>query len=457
MSAFPSRRSPRHLAVCAAMVLGLGVVAAVPAWADETPPDSTPVTTTVPDTTAPPTTTAATTAPPVTSAPPVTQGPTRPGATTTTVPKEDDAATTTTAPPVDEDSIGYANTPAPQVPSADSDPLFHAARTVDADLRNVDIARIAFEKAKARSLAHDDVAAASKVITEKKVEVHAAARKRLEAADESLRAAALYAYTGYGAEQTAVDNPELNGATTVLPYVTYVRVSITQATNTVNEHTAHTKATAAALASAKANSDADAAGAAADKRAYTEAKATLVEAKDKLKRDMAALEDLVGSISDLAPGSLQKLPKNVKLPEGVHVVESPAGSIVVPAKADPRTVIALQFIVGQLGKRYVWGATGPSTYDCSGLMLRAYQAAGVTTIPRVSQAQQIWATPVSALEAQPGDLVFFGTPAYHVGVYIGGGLMINAPYTGTVVRIDKVWSSVTGFGRPIWSTPAPDA
>ncbi|MBS1848740.1 MAG: C40 family peptidase, partial [Actinobacteria bacterium] len=147
---------------------------------------------------------------------------------------------------------------------------------------------------------------------------------------------------------------------------------------------------------------------------------------------------------------LDRLPDVVALPPGATAVASPAGTIVVPATADPRTVVALQFIVAQIGKPYLWGGTGPQAYDCSGLMLRAFQSAGVRTMPRVSQAQQIWATPVAGTDIQPGDLVFFGRPAYHVGVYIGGGLMIDAPYTGAHVRVDHVWSSVSGYGRVVW-------
>lgn len=447
-----SPRASRRWRAVGVLITGLWISVSVPAWASPVPvEDEPPTTVTVPTPTSlPPVTPPATTptVPSTNPSPPTTKAPRGDGTTTT-------SSTTTTAPPLDPNDQNYAATPAPEVPSASSDPLFHAARTVDADLRDVDLARAAFKKAKAHSLNQNKVAAKSLKRTDAQRARDNAARSRRDAAQTRLKAASLYAYTGYGTERTASDHAEIHGATTVLPYVTYVRVTVSEATRDVAEHNRAVAATSAELASRKASSDRDARQATEAKRAYATAKKTLVEAKDKLKRDMDALQDLVASLSDLAPGSLQQLPEDFKLPEGAHLVESPAGSIVVPAKADPRTVIALQFIIGQLGKRYVWGGTGPSTYDCSGLMLRAYQAAGVTSMPRVSQAQQVWATPVPALEAQPGDLVFFGTPAYHVGVYIGGGLMINAPFTGTVVRVDKVWSSVSGFGRPVWSTAAP--
>jgi peptidoglycan DL-endopeptidase CwlO len=92
---------------------------------------------------------------------------------------------------------------------------------------------------------------------------------------------------------------------------------------------------------------------------------------------------------------------------------------------------AMQFALGEVGKPYVWGATGPNSYDCSGLMLRAYQAAGVT-LPRVA-AQQYWAgTQLPVRQAQPGDLLFWGydtsNPAsiHHVAMYLGNGRMVEA-------------------------------
>jgi cell wall-associated NlpC family hydrolase len=105
----------------------------------------------------------------------------------------------------------------------------------------------------------------------------------------------------------------------------------------------------------------------------------------------------------------------------------------------------------------VWGAEGPSTFDCSGLTSFAYAAAGVT-IPRVSRAQ--FATyaamrPVDPLHLVAGDLVFFAdNPSdpgtiHHVGMYIGRGLMVEAPHTGAVVRTSSIWrSSYAGAVRP---------
>jgi cell wall-associated NlpC family hydrolase len=95
---------------------------------------------------------------------------------------------------------------------------------------------------------------------------------------------------------------------------------------------------------------------------------------------------------------------------------------------------AIAVAKAQLGKPYVWGASGPDSFDCSGLTAYAWGAAGVG-LPHNAAAQQGMGMSVSQADLAPGDLVFFGSPAYHVGIYLGGGLMIHAPTSGDVVRI----------------------
>ena len=97
----------------------------------------------------------------------------------------------------------------------------------------------------------------------------------------------------------------------------------------------------------------------------------------------------------------------------------------------------------ELGRPYVYGAEGPNTFDCSGLMQYIFGKIGIS-LPRTSQAQQQATTPVS--NPLPGDLVFYGRPAYHVGLYIGGGKMISAPHTGAVVHVTPV-GTPTNYGR----------
>ncbi|KOG25351.1 C40 family peptidase [Streptomyces viridochromogenes] len=112
---------------------------------------------------------------------------------------------------------------------------------------------------------------------------------------------------------------------------------------------------------------------------------------------------------------------------------------------------ALAFARSQIGKPYVWGATGPDSYDCSGLTQGAWKAAGVD-IPRVTYDQVNAGTTVPLSSAQPGDLVFFYDDVTHVGLYIGNGMMIHAPKPGAYVREESIYydgeSSIHSVVRP---------
>jgi cell wall-associated NlpC family hydrolase len=119
---------------------------------------------------------------------------------------------------------------------------------------------------------------------------------------------------------------------------------------------------------------------------------------------------------------------------------------------------AITFARQQLGKPYLWGATGPDAFDCSGLTMMAYRSAGID-IPRTADQQWRWGPRVAPSQVQPGDLVFFaganGTARApgHVGVVIGHGVMIDAPSAGQQVRIEPYTTSgAIGFTRP-WAHP----
>ncbi|GAA3815029.1 C40 family peptidase [Streptomyces coacervatus] len=111
-----------------------------------------------------------------------------------------------------------------------------------------------------------------------------------------------------------------------------------------------------------------------------------------------------------------------------------AGDSSYAAKAEK----ALAFARAQIGKPYVWGATGPGSYDCSGLTQAAWKAAGVS-LPRTTYDQVNSGTTVSLTDAQPGDLIFFYDDISHVGIYIGNGMMIHAPKPGAYVREESVY------------------
>jgi peptidoglycan DL-endopeptidase CwlO len=123
---------------------------------------------------------------------------------------------------------------------------------------------------------------------------------------------------------------------------------------------------------------------------------------------------------------------------------SGVGTVQSWLQAGPVARAAVRWALAQLGDPYRWGATGPDTFDCSGLTSSAYRAAGVG-IPRVSRAQWGAGPHVAVANLLPGDLVFYAdNPAdpatiHHVGLYIGNGLMVHAPHTGDVVRVASIW------------------
>ncbi|WP_326810871.1 NlpC/P60 family protein [Streptomyces scopuliridis] len=108
----------------------------------------------------------------------------------------------------------------------------------------------------------------------------------------------------------------------------------------------------------------------------------------------------------------------------------------------------LAFARAQIGKPYVWGATGPSSYDCSGLTQAAWKEAGVE-LPRTTWEQVKAGTRVATGDLLPGDLVFFYDDISHVGIYIGDGMMIHAPKPGANVREESIYyMPIYGSIRP---------
>ena len=119
------------------------------------------------------------------------------------------------------------------------------------------------------------------------------------------------------------------------------------------------------------------------------------------------------------------------------------GTVLVGPEA---VATALKYALAQLGKPYVWGAEGPDTYDCSGLTMSAYAAAGVL-LPRTSVLQAQVGSPVGLADLLPGDLVFWAyfpsdlSTVHHVALYLGGGMVVHAPQAGDVVRVAPLWLS----------------
>jgi cell wall-associated NlpC family hydrolase len=135
-------------------------------------------------------------------------------------------------------------------------------------------------------------------------------------------------------------------------------------------------------------------------------------------------------------------------------------SLTPPSSSTARAEV-IAYTTARLGAPYVWGGTGPYAvgYDCSGLMMNAFRSVGIP-LPRTSQEQFAWGPQIPASDLQPGDLVFFagsdGTPQApgHVGLYIGGGRIIQAYVTGTNVMISTFGTpgSLAGLQTPVGYT-----
>jgi cell wall-associated NlpC family hydrolase len=110
---------------------------------------------------------------------------------------------------------------------------------------------------------------------------------------------------------------------------------------------------------------------------------------------------------------------------------APTGPIVADSAA---AQTAVDTAMAQRGKPYVWAAAGPGSFDCSGLVLYAYKAAGIS-LPHSSLQQSRMGQAVSRSDLRPGDLIFFYSPVSHVGIYIGNGQMVHAPTSGDVVKV----------------------
>ncbi|GJF32952.1 hypothetical protein KNE206_56520 [Kitasatospora sp. NE20-6] len=153
---------------------------------------------------------------------------------------------------------------------------------------------------------------------------------------------------------------------------------------------------------------------------------TLNEAKAEVQKKLSESQRLLSSLTAAERASITGR-------------ASRAGDRVDISNLPPASGYAAAAVSAALSKRgvpYVWGATGPNSFDCSGLMVWAYAKAGVS-LPRTSQSQATVGVNVGTniANAQPGDLIIYHSDAHHVAMYIGNGLMVHAPHTGDVVKV----------------------
>ncbi|WP_300676347.1 C40 family peptidase [Nocardioides sp.] len=177
------------------------------------------------------------------------------------------------------------------------------------------------------------------------------------------------------------------------------------------------------------------------RRTATEARAAEVAAtKSKLADDKKAIEAKLTTAKSLL-ADLQQKERDAILSRGD--LRMPTD---IPASGRAAAVIA--YAKAQLGDAYVWGAAGPNAFDCSGLTMMAWAAAGVS-LPHSSRAQYSSGPHVAESDLQPGDLVFYYSPISHVGIYIGNGMVLHAANPGEGVKISALHSMpYSGAVRP---------
>lgn len=208
-----------------------------------------------------------------------------------------------------------------------------------------------------------------------------------------------------------------------------------------------TAAAAASASASKAESQAKAATAAA--AALTRSLATRKADLSRRAAQAAALFQRLSATERMALSAAQTPEAADRASRSTTRVPGPETVPPASVPASGRAGLAISTARAQVGKPYVWGATGPGSFDCSGLTSFSWRAAGVS-IPRTSRAQYAAGTKVSRTALQPGDLVYFGSPIYHVALYIGNNMMISAPQPGDVVKYQSVdaFSDYAGATRP---------
>jgi cell wall-associated NlpC family hydrolase len=174
----------------------------------------------------------------------------------------------------------------------------------------------------------------------------------------------------------------------------------------------------------------------------TAAQRLLGSLKEKARLRVLAREKAAAQATLTAPTRGDERPPNGNS-------ETAAPTQLAPAPpASGRAAIAVQTALAQLGKPYVYGAAGPSSFDCSGLTMYSWAAAGVS-LSHASSVQSGEGVPVAISDLRPGDLVFYYSPVSHVAMYIGNGQVVHAPHPGAYVEIVPLYSMPISWARRV--------
>jgi len=165
----------------------------------------------------------------------------------------------------------------------------------------------------------------------------------------------------------------------------------------------------------------------------------------RLEAEAAQRKDEAKKKADEAKAAVNRLTEAERRAMGGGTIAD--GDIKV-APGSGKAYQAMQIALNQRGKPYQWGAEGPNSFDCSGLVYYSFKQVGIT-LPRSSRAQATVGVPVPRNQLQPGDLVFFYNPISHVGIYIGNGQMVHAPQEGQPVKVASINSAPYNTARRV--------
>ena len=179
------------------------------------------------------------------------------------------------------------------------------------------------------------------------------------------------------------------------------------------------------------------------------------ETRDALVKQQATVRAQVKKYSTMLATltAAQRSMFQSRMNPNATAAQKQAVQMLLPTITSAQARKAVQFALAQVGKPYSWGAAGPGSYDCSGLTMSAYRAAGIS-LPHSAAQQYNYGHHVSFSELQPGDLLFFYHPIGHVTIYAGGGMMVSAPQTGEDVKVmpaDAFGSDFVGATRLVSS------
>lgn len=194
-------------------------------------------------------------------------------------------------------------------------------------------------------------------------------------------------------------------------------------------------------------------------RMQTESVQDAIVARDALQEQKRPLDALV---ADLAAQEKDQLAKAKELDSAIDKLQAQVAKLYAgttqlganrPAPCPStypggKASIAVKYACAQIGKRYVWGADGPDTFDCSGLTMAAWAKAGIS-LPHNAAAQRRSMPYVKEADLRPGDFVFYYSDLHHVGMYVGNGWIVHASMAGVPIRMKRLHDgAINSFGRP---------